>query len=138
MGNLLLLASRRYAELDGQSTIVFLIEEAGDVFEEFVQTFARCVLQLEDRRTVLHSEFVQEFLLGVLSDGLGFAGVEMIRRTIGIGHVADLESIPDRSCRVAAERKSLEIAQHLIRNSASGRLHPGDISLLLRDLLAKP
>jgi 5-methylthioribose kinase len=48
-------------------------------------------------------------------DALGFAGCELIRRTIGLAHVADLDRIEDENVRLTAKRKSLELGRLLIK-----------------------
>ena len=40
----------------------------------------------------------------------------MIRRIVGLAHVADLETIPDLTERAKAETRALHIGQELIRN----------------------
>ncbi|WP_242129147.1 S-methyl-5-thioribose kinase [Sphingobium sp. Sx8-8] len=47
-------------------------------------------------------------------DALGFAGCEIIRRILGLAHVADLESIADVEQREACERRALSFARALL------------------------
>jgi 5-methylthioribose kinase len=47
-------------------------------------------------------------------DSLGFAGCELIRRTIGLAHVADLDSIEDKVRRIKAKKKTIELGTLLI------------------------
>lgn len=56
---------------------------------------------------------------------LGFAGVEVIRRIVGIAHVADLESIVGEAVRAECERKCLLVGVRLLALS-SGRARLGD------------
>ncbi len=62
----------------------------------------------------LEPEFQHFFLHSVFQDSVGFAGCEMIRRTVGFAHVLDLDSIPNELERVRAERKALELGRALI------------------------
>lgn len=62
----------------------------------------------------LEPEFQKSFLNTVFQDSVGFAGCEMIRRTIGFAHVSDLESIADPLERVKAEREALALGRALI------------------------
>ncbi|MEW9050252.1 MAG: S-methyl-5-thioribose kinase [Neobacillus sp.] len=48
-------------------------------------------------------------------DAVGFAGCELIRRTIGLAHVADLDTIEDNKNRINAKQKSLELGKALIK-----------------------
>jgi 5-methylthioribose kinase len=45
---------------------------------------------------------------------LGFAGVEMVRRLIGVAHVEDFLSIEDVGLRGKCEGRALEFAQVLL------------------------
>jgi 5-methylthioribose kinase len=47
-------------------------------------------------------------------DALGFAGCEMIRRIVGLAHVADFESIIDPDRRAQCERRAILLAQGLL------------------------
>nr|AGT02560.1 S-methyl-5-thioribose kinase [Herpetomonas muscarum] len=58
--------------------------------------------------------FLQE---NVLPDSIGFAGTEMIRRTIGLAHVADLDGIKDDAARLAAKEQSLRLGAALIKRA---------------------
>jgi 5-methylthioribose kinase len=56
---------------------------------------------------------LQSVLAGIWRDALGFAGVEMHRRILGLAHVEDLEAIPDPARRVLAERRALALGRQL-------------------------
>jgi 5-methylthioribose kinase len=55
----------------------------------------------------------------ILRDATGFAGAEMIRRTIGLARVADLEEIADRAVRVRAKRAALRVGRALLKLAGS-------------------
>ncbi len=52
-------------------------------------------------------------LRGIWIDTLGFAGVEMHRRILGLAHVEDLEAIVDPARRLVAERRALAMGRQL-------------------------
>lgn len=64
----------------------------------------------------------QDYMQRLFADSIGFAGAEMIRRIVGIAHVADLESIENADVRSVCEKKSLVLARDLAVNSTSLRL----------------
>jgi 5-methylthioribose kinase len=64
-----------------------------------------------DRVTVA---WQHEYLRTLLQDTLGFAGMKMLRRIVGIAHVEDLESIEDLELRSRCERRGLRIARAFI------------------------
>lgn len=59
------------------------------------------------------------FLKDLLADALGFAGMKMLRRIVGIAHVEDLESIEDAQTRAICEARGLEIAKVFIKKASS-------------------
>lgn len=58
-----------------------------------------------------------EFMTSLLADTLGFAGMKMLRRIVGIAHVEDLESIKDVDVRSKCERHCLEVAKIFIKTA---------------------
>ncbi|MGO1058282.1 S-methyl-5-thioribose kinase [Planococcus sp. FY231025] len=50
----------------------------------------------------------------VFSDALGFAGCELIRRTIGLAHVKDLDGIEEEARRIELKKQALELGETLI------------------------
>jgi len=59
----------------------------------------------------------REYLLALARDAAGFAGAEMIRRTIGLARVADLEGIADRATRLRAKAATLAAGRALLCES---------------------
>lgn len=58
--------------------------------------------------------FQNDFMKKIWSDSIGFAGMKMIRRIIGIAHVADLDSIQDADIRSNCEKRVLCMGRKLI------------------------
>ncbi|WMC12328.1 S-methyl-5-thioribose kinase [Oceanimonas pelagia] len=75
-----------------------------------------------------------EWVQQVWRDSLGFAGTEMIRRTIGIAHVADLDDIADPAQRQDCQRQALWLGRRLILEAAT--LSPVSLCGELRRLAA--
>lgn len=63
--------------------------------------------------------YQDHYLTSLLRDAAGFAGCKMIRRIVGLSHVADIDSIPDDSLREAAQRKALAVGRNLVRHHRS-------------------
>ena len=73
----------------------------------------------EDQGDMLGSEQALELVLHtVWVDMLGFAGVEMHRRILGLAHNADFETIEDADLRAKCETKALKLGRHLAVNRA--------------------
>ncbi|EIJ81716.1 methylthioribose kinase [Bacillus methanolicus PB1] len=58
--------------------------------------------------------YLEKVLKKYFKDTTGFAGCELIRRTIGLAHVADLDGISDQSKRITAKIKTLNLGKKLI------------------------
>ena len=57
------------------------------------------------------------FLSAVLADAARFAGVEMIRRMVGLAHVQDIDSLP-QPARVTAQERAVRCGRALITGTA--------------------
>ncbi len=74
----------------------------------------------EDQGDVIGAEQALGRLLSrIWADTLGFCGVEMHRRILGLAHIEDLESIADEGKRVVAERRALALGRELAVNRAT-------------------
>ncbi|CAE7659659.1 MTK1 [Symbiodinium microadriaticum] len=65
------------------------------------------------------SELRAEYMRNLWKDTIGFAAAEMIRRIVGIAHVADLDSIADIEVRARCEKKVLVLARQMMVASAA-------------------
>lgn len=77
------------------------------------------------------------FVMVSTQDTLGFAGLKMIRRVLGVSHVEDLEGISDRTTKVKCERHALALGRRLamVRETSNGDLStPEDVLVLARSL----
>lgn len=86
-------------------TIDLTMEKLSQVYEQCVE----CPLY----RT---KEFKQHYLADILSDSLGYAGTEIIRRVVGDSKVMEVTSIKDTGKRVIFERALLKMGIWLILN----------------------
>jgi 5-methylthioribose kinase len=73
----------------------------------------------EDQGDMLGSEQALNLVLqNIWLDMLGFAGVEMHRRILGLAHNADFETIENADLRARCETKALKLGRHLAVNRA--------------------
>jgi 5-methylthioribose kinase len=71
----------------------------------------------EDQGDWLGSEqALDHFFADLWADTLGFAGVEMHRRILGLAHNADFETIEDEALRARCETGALMLGRHLAVN----------------------
>ena len=75
------------------------------------------------KRSVLGSTATEsaqkDYITSLLQDTIGFAGMLMLRRVVGIAHVEDLDSIEDANVRATCERHALAIAKVFIKTATS-------------------
>jgi 5-methylthioribose kinase len=93
----------------------YLLLQAQNCWESFSNGFTA---QLKESNSVSwrNPDFARTFLLGVLQDACGFAGCEIIRRSVGFAHVLDVDSIADQPTRVAVLEQNLRLGSSLILN----------------------
>jgi 5-methylthioribose kinase len=58
-----------------------------------------------------------DLLHGIWQDALGFAGVEMHRRILGLAHIAEFEHISAPAGRASCEVNALRLGRHLVVNA---------------------
>lgn len=59
---------------------------------------------------------LHDYLHELWVDAMGFGGVEMHRRILGLAHISELESIENPDQRAACERRALALGRHLVVN----------------------
>ena len=93
--------------------IIDTIEEIADKFiEKFKVAFKANVTD-----TMAKTEGFMEWYLGtVLSDTAAVAGLESIRRTVGMANVKDITTIPDEEKRARVEKIVITLAKDYIMN----------------------
>lgn len=57
----------------------------------------------------------------ILQDAVGYAGCKIIRRIVGLSHVADIDRIEDDAIRLRAQRMALRIGKTFILSNRSVR-----------------
>lgn len=106
----------------------FLLATAGTLWRTFEAEFSR--LWASERTGILggHDLFeaqadeagakaaLASHLAGVWQDALGFAGMEISRRILGLAHIAEFEAISDVALRAPLERRALSFGRHLVLN----------------------
>ena len=75
---------------------------------------------MEDQGDNLASEQALAARLNhIFEDTLGFAGVEMIRRTLSLAHIAENDTIEDEAMRADCEGRGLRLGRSLTVNRAA-------------------
>jgi len=98
----------------------YLLKTAMDVWALFERKFRRlwdetCV----DRVARETAGYQDHYVRRLLQDAAGYAGCAMVRRIVGLAHVADIDTIPDAGVRKRAQKLALAIGTGLIRQNRS-------------------
>ncbi|MCY9850574.1 S-methyl-5-thioribose kinase [Pectobacterium jejuense] len=95
------------------------------------QTFSARFLALSESESrdpaLAESGYAALFLQQVWRDAVGYCGTELIRRTIGLAHVADLDGIQETEARLACQRHAISLGRTLVLAA----LHIADVDALL-------
>jgi 5-methylthioribose kinase len=93
----------------------YLFDQARECWEVFERGF-RTRLQTANSVSWRSSRFQDALILEILRDTAGFAGCEMIRRSVGFAHVYDVDSITDDAKRAQVLEVNLRVGSSLIRH----------------------
>jgi 5-methylthioribose kinase len=120
--NILLNYLSQEAHIEKQEKLQAFRKYLLDTYQQTWETFSSQFLELfktKGHYTFSSIEGVGEgFIQKVWRDTLGFAGCEIIRRTIGLAQVADLNSIEDAPIQVDLKQKALLTGATLIKDRA--------------------
>ncbi|MEL0615292.1 S-methyl-5-thioribose kinase [Cobetia marina] len=111
------LAACAHTELEGEDDrrdyVAQLRAQAVASWESFAREYREQAAHTSDASFAAPG-VAERLLSRILRDALGYAGCELIRRTIGLAHVLELESINDGAVRARAERRALALGRELI------------------------
>lgn len=93
----------------------YLTETVKDVWTHFEQNFRTLWNEHGVDRVFTAPGYQDYFMSNLLRDTVGFAGAKMVRRVIGLAHVADIDKIEDAAARERAQRMALTIGTASIR-----------------------
>ncbi|MFC6487786.1 S-methyl-5-thioribose kinase [Nitratireductor sp. GCM10026969] len=111
----------------------WILDQACEVWSVFESEFSRLwrtertgILYqrtlFEDQGHALAAEAaLSQRLAAIWRDTLGFAGVEMHRRILGLAHIAELEEITDEDLRAGCEERALRLGRQLVVNRGALR-----------------
>lgn len=93
------------------------LQDVRELWLIFADRFLALCQQHSRDATLAMPGYAEQFLQQVWQDAVGYCGTELIRRTIGLAHVADLESIADPEMRAECQRSALNLGRVLIVNA---------------------
>ncbi|AUX92518.1 S-methyl-5-thioribose kinase [Mixta gaviniae] len=122
LGNLLLnycalpglLAPREAADAREQR-----LTDVREVWITFAERFQALATEKTRDRALAWPGYASEFLKKVFADSIGYCGTELIRRTVGMSHVADMKNIPDPVMHAECVRHAIGLGRALIVAAAN-------------------
>ena len=115
LANLFLNMLGHTARKTSKAHIEYLRRTAQMVWIQFAEEFAALWRETSYDGVFHTSEIERTYLRGVLRDARGYAGCEMIRRTIGLAQVSDLTLIVPEGSRRNAQEAALGAGRDLIK-----------------------
>ncbi|RNB90348.1 S-methyl-5-thioribose kinase [Brevibacillus fluminis] len=111
--------------VDSQQTVEYrsyLLQTIEEMWLYFEAEFRRLYETETTEPMAKTAGFYDWYIQQILQDAIGFAGCKMIRRIVGLAHVADIDTIANTEMRVAAQKQALAIGAALIkgRQQATG------------------
>jgi 5-methylthioribose kinase len=93
----------------------YLIQTVKDVWTHFEANFRALWNEHGVDRVFTAPGYQDYFIANLLQDTVGFTGAKMVRRVVGLAHVADIDKIEDAAARERAQRLALTIGTASIR-----------------------
>ena len=90
--------------LDKDAYLAWILMTVESFCDKFIAKAKQLICEKSNDRQMKSELFFDAYLADIFRDQAGFAGTELIRRTVGTSKVKDLKSIEDESAKAKAER----------------------------------
>ena len=136
IGNLFFsLANKVFTAPEKQDVICALYSCIEEIFDFTQEKLAKRYDELVTLPLYRVPAFRDAWLTGVMADSIGYAGTEIIRRTVGDSKVMEIETVTDPAVRIPMERALIKLGIALIKQRK--HLRSGkEITSLFRLILA--
>jgi 5-methylthioribose kinase len=104
-------------EASRQTRRQYLIQSIREIWVSFERKFRALWNEHGTDRIAKTAGYQDDYMRRLLQDTVGFTGAKMVRRIVGLAHVADIDRIPDPVVREKAQRLALEIGKSLIKRN---------------------
>lgn len=95
----------------------YLTNTIRDIWTGFDRKFRELWNEHGVDRVFRTAGYQDDYINRLLKDTFGFAGAKIVRRIVGLAHVADIDKIPDAAVRAKAQKLSLAIGTALIKRN---------------------
>lgn len=113
MANLIMAMARAYA-LDDEAQASHCWRVCEELWQSFEHEFVELTRAHCEEPSLKNQGVAEAFVAQVWQDSLGFAAVEIARRTIGVAHVADIEEIADEAAKARAQSYLLNCVEAML------------------------
>ncbi|WP_210081280.1 S-methyl-5-thioribose kinase [Pantoea endophytica] len=90
------------------------LSDVQDIYNQFASRFLELAKEKTRDVALAYPGYAESFLRKVWRDTLGYCGTELIRRTVGMSHVADFKQIEDETMRTECIRSCITLGRTLI------------------------
>ncbi|WP_217547473.1 S-methyl-5-thioribose kinase [Pantoea sp. GbtcB22] len=90
------------------------LSDVQDICNQFASRFLELAKEKTRDVALAYPGYAESFLRKVWRDTLGYCGTELIRRTVGMSHVADFKQIEDETMRTECIRSCITLGRTLI------------------------
>jgi 5-methylthioribose kinase len=104
---------------DDKSRMVYrnyLLQTVSEVWDKFEREFRSLWNEHSMDRMSMTPGYQDVYVSRLLQDTIGYAGCKMIRRIVGLAHVADIDKIENAEKKEQAERIALSIGKTLVKH----------------------
>lgn len=117
IGNLIFsYAYKYYTDNSNKEFLNYILNTIKDIVDMTKNKLDKKYDECVEFKLYKNEKFKQKYIYDIMADSYGYAGTEIIRRTIGDSKVAEVNSITDVNIKVPQERSLLLIGKHLIKN----------------------
>ncbi len=117
IGNLFFSLANKHFTMSGEKEVISRLGEAiCDLFDLTAKKLSDKYDELVTFPLYRNPDFKKLYIGSILADSIGYAGTEMIRRTVGDSKVMEITSITDLTKRIPMERVLIEAGIFFIMN----------------------
>ncbi|MBH5318540.1 S-methyl-5-thioribose kinase [Paenibacillus sp. GSMTC-2017] len=117
----------------------YLLNTIIDIWNQFDHKFRTLWNSSNVDRLASSTAGYQDYYMErLLQDTIGFTGSKMVRRIVGLAHVADIDRIPNEVERERAQRVALQIGTALIQHNRNAKSIQELIDIATSSLNSKP
>ncbi|WP_105172152.1 S-methyl-5-thioribose kinase [Pseudoalteromonas sp. T1lg24] len=109
----------------------YLLTTIQQVINEFAESWLSLAKEQTRDLSLQAPGYAEYFVNQIIKDALGFAGTELVRRTIGLAHVSDIDGIEDDAARLQVQQQTLILGEQLILHAETAHDKESAFNLII-------